>query len=142
MTCIDTNVLSALLREEPGAERLAEVLWRSRQQGELLIHVGVYAELLAAPGQTRAGVDHFLSETGVRVDWHTPPDVWLQASAGYEAYSLRRQRSGGGLPRRLLLDFVIGAHAASLGAALLTLDPQHYRLAFPGLALPDLTSDT
>lgn len=137
-TCIDTNVLSALLRDEPGAERLALALWSARQQGPLVIHVAVYAELLAAPGQTREGADHFLNTTGIEVDWQTDPEVWVQASTAYGAYSARRQRSGGGVPRRLLVDFLIGAHAARLGAALLTLDPQHYRLGFPDLALPAL----
>ncbi|WP_194165377.1 hypothetical protein [Deinococcus terrestris] len=50
-------------------------------------------------------------------------------------YSLRRLASGGGLPRRPLLDFVIGAYTLHLGAAFFTLDTQHYRLAFLTLRL-------
>ncbi|MBI0446985.1 type II toxin-antitoxin system VapC family toxin [Deinococcus sp. DB0503] len=95
-TCIDTNVLSPLLRDEQGAERLALALWTARQQGPLVIHVSVYAELLAAPGQTREGADRFLNTTDIRVDWQTDPEVWMQASAAYGAYSAPRRRSGEG----------------------------------------------
>ena len=37
------------------------------------------------------------------------------------------------LPRRILADFLIGAHALRNGFPLLTLDDRIYRAAFPGL---------
>ena len=36
---------------------------------------------------------------------------------------------------RLLVDFLVGAHAAGRADRLLTLDPDRYRLGFPGLVL-------
>jgi predicted nucleic acid-binding protein len=38
-------------------------------------------------------------------------------------------------PRRILADFVIGAHALRRAYALLTLDDRLYRLAFPRLEI-------
>jgi predicted nucleic acid-binding protein len=44
-----------------------------------------------------------------------------------------QQRDTG--PRRILADFLIGAHACERGYRLLTLDDRLYRAAFPDLAL-------
>ena len=44
-------------------------------------------------------------------------------------------RAAGGLRDRLLGDFLIGAHAETLGAALLTRDSRYYRRYFPDLTL-------
>lgn len=52
------------------------------------------------------------------------------------AYAARRRTSGGGTPRRVLADFVIGTHAASRAAQLVTLDAQHYAACFPDLKVP------
>ena len=38
-------------------------------------------------------------------------------------------------PRRILADFLIGAHALDRGASLATMDEEHYRTAFPKLDL-------
>lgn len=38
-------------------------------------------------------------------------------------------------PRRILADFLIGAHALHSGYRLLTLDDRFYRTAFPRLSL-------
>lgn len=62
-----------------------------------------------------------------------PVEIWERAGQAYGSYARRRQGSGGGLPRRLLADFVVGAHAEKTCTTLVTLDPQHYRLGFPGL---------
>ena len=42
----------------------------------------------------------------------------------------RRRASAGGEPKRLLLDFLVGAHVCERADRLLTLDPQRYRQAF------------
>ncbi|MFC4427221.1 type II toxin-antitoxin system VapC family toxin [Deinococcus navajonensis] len=134
-TAVDTNVLSALLRAEPGAAELADQLWNAQRRGPLLIHATVFAELIAAPGERAEGLDAFLGTTGIVVDWATPRSVWELAGLGFGEYAGRRRASGGGLPRRLLADFIIGAHALELGATLYTLDPDPYRLSFPALKL-------
>lgn len=133
--CIDTNVLSALLGAEPNAPAISGTLNTLRRAGSLVIHGSVYAELLAAPGNKQSHLDSFLRRGQVGVDWETTEAIWQMSGRAYSAYARRRVRSGGGQPRRILADFLIGAHALSLGASLVTLDDTHYRSAYPTLAL-------
>jgi predicted nucleic acid-binding protein len=53
----------------------------------------------------------------------------------YAAYATRRRASSGGEPERLLIDFLVGAHAQERADRLLTLDPQRYRSAFGDLRI-------
>ena len=135
ITCVDTNVISALLRDEPGAVLLGARLIQAAAQGAICIHASVYAELLAAPDMGAEHLEAFLKAVPIEVDWNTPVSMWTTASSAYRAYGRRRRESGGGLPRRLLIDFLIGAHAQHLGGVLFTLDPQHYRQGFSELLL-------
>lgn len=48
--------------------------------------------------------------------------VWEETGRGYGEYARRRKASGGGLPRRLLADFIVGAHADQTCTCLVTLD--------------------
>lgn len=133
--CVDTNVLSALLSAERGAQTISGTLNTLRAAGPLIIHGSVYAELLAAPGQTQSHLDLFLRRGQIQVDWETGETVWQMSGRAYSAYARRRKKSGGGRPRRILADFLIGAHALLLGASLVTLDDTHYRSAYPTLPL-------
>lgn len=133
--CIDTNVLSALLGAEPNAPAISGTLNTLRRAGPLVIHGSVYAELLAAPGNKQSHLDSFLRRGQVGVDWETSEAVWQMCGRAYSAYARRRVRSGGGQPRRILADFLIGAYALSLRATLVTLDDTHYRSAYPTLEL-------
>jgi predicted nucleic acid-binding protein len=51
----------------------------------------------------------------------------------------RQKQPGDSGPRRILADFVIGAHAVHLASALLTLDRGLYRTAFPKLKILTVT---
>ncbi|GAA4015268.1 type II toxin-antitoxin system VapC family toxin [Deinococcus rubellus] len=133
--CIDTNVISALLSAEPNAHSISSTLNILRSAGPLIIHGSVYAELLAAPGNTPGQLDGFLKRGQIQVDWDTGEPIWQASGRAYSAYAKRRSKSGGGKPRRILADFLIGAHALVLGAGLVTLDDTHYRAAFPRLTL-------
>ena len=57
------------------------------------------------------------------------------AGRAFQAYAewRRKQRDRGA--RRILADFLIGAHASANGYRLLTLDDGLYRAAFPALAI-------
>ncbi|SEJ94220.1 hypothetical protein SAMN04488058_1473 [Deinococcus reticulitermitis] len=134
-SCIDTNVLSALLAAEPTAPAIAKALNTLRRAGPLIIHGSVYAELLAAPGNTQDHLGFLLQRGQIQVDWNTSEPVWQMSGQAYGRYAGRRAKSGGGPPRRILADFLIGAHALSLGATLVTLDETHYRTAYPALSL-------
>ena len=52
-----------------------------------------------------------------------------------EAGAARRPASAGAEPKRLLVDYLVGAHARERADRLLTLDPQRYRPAFEDLRI-------
>lgn len=135
-SAIDTNVISALWSKESTAPRLAGWLNDARLAGSLVISAPVLAELLAYPGATSAFVTDFLATTDIGIDFSLGEDVWRAAGAAFSSYADRRRRAGGGTPKRLLVDFMIGAHAELRADRLLTLDAERYRAAFPGLRLP------
>jgi predicted nucleic acid-binding protein len=95
----------------------------------------VYAELRGFRGRTEGYLDHLLADTYIHVDWDLDEEVWRVAGTANQAFSERRRRQNLGGPRRILADFLIGAHALVNGYTLLTLDQRHYRAAFPKLKL-------
>jgi predicted nucleic acid-binding protein len=134
-SAIDTNVISALWSREPLAKEMAEVLQRARQAGGLVICAAVYAELHAYPKATRDFIETFLETTGITVDYSVSNSVWQKVAEVYGDYAERRRGSGGGQPKRLLVDFLVGAHALLEADQLLTLDPARYQTSFPKLKL-------
>jgi predicted nucleic acid-binding protein len=134
-TAIDTNILVTLWDAD---DTLHVPVWRALDvafgQGKLVIAGAVYAELLAAPGRTEEFLDQFCEETGLGVEWELPEEVWRAAGLAFQGYAVRRKKQKGTEPRRILADFLIGAHAAVNGYKLLTLDAGLYRTAFPKLA--------
>ena len=134
-TAIDSNVIVALWAREPTATRVADLLRSARAAGPLLIAAPVWAELHAAPGATPAFVARFVADTGIEVDMRLDEPVWRRAALAFAAYAHRRRASGGGHPKRLLVDFLVGAHARERADRLLTLDPERYRAAFEDLRI-------
>jgi predicted nucleic acid-binding protein len=123
---------------------MAELLRSARAAGPLVVAAPVWAELHAAPGATPEFVARFLADTEIASDIHLDEGVWRHAAEAFAGYAERRRASGGGHPKRLLVDFVIGAHAMERADRLLTLDPDRYRTAFEGLRIepnPDLWSN-
>jgi predicted nucleic acid-binding protein len=136
-TAVDTNVLIALWNSDDALNTLARAaLDRAADRGALVIAAPVFAELLA--GRTEAFVDGFLRETGIEVDWNLGEGVWRLAGNAFRRYVARRgtQRQAG--PRRILADFVIGAHALHNHYQLLTLDERLYRASFQQLPIAAL----
>ncbi|MBA3424634.1 MAG: type II toxin-antitoxin system VapC family toxin [Rubrobacter sp.] len=134
-TAVDTNVFAALLRgtaEEAGIARRA--LRSADAAGALVVSPPVYAELAAAPGGDAEALDTFLERAGVRVDWAMGEDVWREAARAYGGYAERRRAQPDNRgPRRILADFIVGAHALLHASALLTFDRRLYRAGFPNL---------
>lgn len=130
---VDTNIFSALLSGDPGsAPQARTALEDVRAAGALAVSPAVYAELAA--GRTSDAVDNLFSEKGVEVDWHLGREVWHAASSRYGDYAReRRRRRGDPGPRRILADFLIGAHALHLARALLTSDTGIFSAYFPEL---------
>jgi len=135
-TAIDSNVIVALWNEDE-AQNLAakKALGESQTQGRLVICGAVYAELMAAPGRTEQFIDRFCEEAGIVVEWELGERAWRAAGAGFQGYAVRRRGQKAGEPRRILADFVIGAHALVNGYKLLTLDASVYQASFPRLAI-------
>jgi predicted nucleic acid-binding protein len=133
-TSIDSNVIAALWHPSHISNRDAvRVLGRARARGKLVVCAPVYSELMAGPLRDEASLDLFFSETGIAVDWVIEEEIWRESGKAYRGFAHRRKRSGGDVPRRILADFVIGAHALVRGCSLLTLDGKHYKAAFPTL---------
>jgi predicted nucleic acid-binding protein len=134
-TALDSNVLSALWSSEAQVAQIPAQLAHFHAQGGLVVCGPVYAELLAHPLVTRHFVDKFLAETAVSVDFDLEEQIWRSAAEGFVAYAHRRRASGGSSPKRLLVDFVVAAHALLRADRLMTLDPSRYKLDFPKLHL-------
>jgi predicted nucleic acid-binding protein len=134
-TAIDTNVFSALWSNEPSVPSLLRSLGVARSEGALLVCPAVFSELHAYPGATPGYITAMLEATGVTVDFALLESVWREAGRRYALYAARRRRARGDSPRRILTDFLIGAHAMLQSERLLTLDPGIYRRNFPELKL-------
>jgi predicted nucleic acid-binding protein len=135
-TAIDTNVIAALWDADPSLSSAANsVLDSASGRGRLVISAPVFAELMAVPRRGEAFLDGFLRDTGISVDWELDEVIWRAAGQAFQAYSGRRRRHRDGGPRRILADFLIGAHALEREFRFLTLDTGLYRAAFPRLEI-------
>ena len=133
---LDTNVLVALWDASDSLHRVARAALEAVSNREALAISGVvYAELIGAQGRTEAFVDQFCEEARIAVEWELKEKIWRTAGRAFQAHALRRKKHGRAEPRRLLADFLIGAHALENGYKLLTLDGGLYKTAFPGLKL-------
>ena len=138
-TAIDTNIIVALWDAEDSLHRVARAaLDKAFNEGALVISGAAYAELMAAPGRSETFVDRFCEETGIAVEWEIGERAWRAAGAAFQGYTARRRKQKGAEARRILADFVIGAHALVNGYKLLTLDARMYQVPFPRLGILEL----
>ena len=134
-TAVDTNVFVALFSGDEETVPVAQdALEDVSDQGLLVVCPAVYAELVA--GRDSEAVESFFSRKGIEIDWDLGKEVWCTAGTRYGKYALarRRQRGDAG-PRRILADFLIGAHAFHLAQAFLTFDTRIYGTYFPELKI-------
>ena len=135
-TAIDTNVIIALWNEDDALNRRAQGALDAVFGRERLVIAGVvYAELLAAPARTEAFVERFLQEGEIETEWEINERMLRAAGAAFRGYAERRRRQRVAEPRRILADFLIGAHALQREYRLLTLDTGMYRAAYPQLKI-------
>ena len=129
ITAVDTNVLlDLLLPDKEFVDRSTSALEEAEAAGSLTICDIVYAELCVHFPKQRL-CDGFLEETGIRVEA-------LNRSAGFLASrAWRAYRSRGGTRKRILTDFLIGAHAQTIGVSLLARDAGYYRDYFRNLTV-------
>ncbi|GMA17138.1 hypothetical protein E5F05_03295 (plasmid) [Deinococcus metallilatus] len=75
---------------------------------------------------TLPDAEAWLDDFGIEVDWTLGRAVWRRVGEAHAQYVVRRRRSGGGFPRRIVTDYLIGAHAEVNGLPLFTLNPEDY----------------
>lgn len=135
-TAVDTNILVVLWDPEDSLNiPVRSALDAALGHGSLIVSAPVYAELLGFPSRSEVFLDYFFKESGIFVDWDLNEAIWRDAGRAFRAYAARRRSHDDQEPRRILADFVIGAHALRNGFPLLTLDDRIYRAAFPRLTL-------
>src|ERR1035438_6954261 len=133
---IDSNVIAGLWNDNDSLNAVVTpMLVNLRTQGRLVVSGPVYSELMAGPLRDEASLDMFFADTGIGVDWSMEEGIWREAGRAYLGYVQRRKGSGGGDARRILPDFLIGAHALVRGYTLLTIDSGHFAAAFPTLQI-------
>jgi len=141
-TAIDTNILVALWdKEEPLSPVVGPALDAALERGSLVVAAPVYGELLAFPSRNESFLDRFFSDTGIFVDWNLNESVWRLAGRAFQASAARRRRHRDPGPRRILADFLIGAHALQNRYSLLTLDEHFFHAAFPHLPLMKMQNE-
>lgn len=129
MRLVDTNVLLDLVTDDPvWADWSIRQLDAAAVQGRLVINAVVYAEL-SVRFERIEDLDEVLDQAGVIVEAMPRAALFLAGKA------FQKYRAAGGSRSGVLPDFFIGAHAAVLGAPLLTRDVQRYRSYFPSLTL-------
>jgi predicted nucleic acid-binding protein len=136
-TALDTNVLSELLSLEAVDSKISIQLAECKSAGPLIISAVVYAELLAHPKITEPFLAYLLSRTGIEVDYGLSEKIWKEAGRRYAFHAARRRTTTLGGPRRILADFIIGAHALHRADRLMTFDVSLFRRDFPELPLQE-----
>jgi predicted nucleic acid-binding protein len=134
-TALDTNILSPIWSAAPSAVTIASQLSKVRAEGALVISAPVFVELSAVPGLSVQTVRKALAETDIAIDFDLEEDVWMLTAASFASYAIRRRRSSGGAPKRLLTDFIIASHALLQADRLMTRDASRYSVDFPNLRL-------
>jgi len=134
-TALDTNIVSALWSDEPGAEAITKRLGEVKHDGAILLSGVVYCELLAHPKATESLLHEFCADIGIAIEFRLQDTVWTEAGRRFAKYANRRRRAKDGDPKRLLTDFLVGAHALLQADRLMTRDEGRYRQDFPELVL-------
>lgn len=132
MISLDTNVVfSALNPADVNHARARRLLAKHGAAEALTLSPVVYAELMASPDAS--GIRLFLEKAQIATLWEMPEAVWLEAGTAFGQYAgLRR---GGALPRRIVADFLIAAHARHHALGMMSFDDTVYAAVFPGLRL-------
>lgn len=130
LTAIDTSVLMDVISADPvHADSSERALREATQQGGLAVGECVIAEI--SPSLTPGEMSEFLK------DWRLQfvPSSLPSALLAGEMFSLHLKR--GGARRRILADFLIGAHAQFHAQRLLVRDRGYLRDYFKHLKIWD-----
>lgn len=129
MILIDTNVLLDIVTDDPAwADWSQQQLNAAALRDRLAINPVVYAEFSSRFTQIE-DLDAMLTSAEIVIA-EMPRSASFLAGQVFKTYRRR-----GGLRASVLPDFFIGAHAAVLGAPLITRDASRYRTYFPTVEL-------
>lgn len=129
MILVDTNVILDVIEDDPqSAEWSQQQLDHAALNDMLCINAVIYAEFSIAYS-TIEQLESMLAHARFALE-PIPRGALFLAGKAFMRYRRSRGAKSGVLP-----DFLIGAHAAVVGASLLTRDAARYRTYFPNLAL-------
>ena len=138
MIFVDSNVIIDVIeRDDRWLEWSSTGILEASRSGRVCVSAIVAAEV--AP--SFPALSDFLSAMAALLIEVEPfsVDAGFRGGTAFRQYLHRRD---GTRAKSLIADFLIGGHAASLGASLLTRDPRFYARYFPGLPLitPETTA--
>jgi predicted nucleic acid-binding protein len=129
---LDTNViLVAYHPEDDQYEKVMQAL-ETHQTGGFCICSPVYAELRADSNWTNH-LQPFLAALNIEINWNMPMNVWDHAGQLLRKYT--DLRKGGKLPRRILADFLIAAHAEHHKFDVMSFDETVYKVVLENVKL-------
>ena len=128
ITAVDTSVLlDVFLADDRYGEQSKEQLRTAYDSGAIIICDIVYAELVPA-FRDRGVLDRALQEINATT---SPVDTAIAYDAGVR---WMRYRQAGGPRKRIITDFLIGAHAVAVAQTFLTRDRGFFSTYFPELS--------
>jgi predicted nucleic acid-binding protein len=130
ITFVDTNVLLDVFLPDPKWGQKSKIsLEHAFKQGSLIINEIIYSEL-APQFSSKALLDNTLKTLSIRI-------VSIDLDTAYRAGHIWKEyRKSGGKRRRILSDFLIGAHAEKQAEQLLTRDRGFYKKYFSNIPIP------
>jgi predicted nucleic acid-binding protein len=135
-TALDTNIPSVILGKLSYSDLVVQRVADARRDGTLTLSGFCFAELLAIPKATDEFLMTLLERSKIELDLSIDERVWTVAGHSYSRYAQRRRKSDSKeRPRRIAVDFLIGAHALLHADRLMTLDVGFYETNFPELTL-------
>ena len=130
ITAVDTSVLlDVFLADGRYGEQSKAWLRSAYDAGAIIVCDIVYAELVPA-FRDRSVLDRALREINATT---SPVDTAIAYDAGLR---WMRYRQAGGPRKRIISDFLIGAHAVAVAETFLTRDRGFYATYFPELTKP------
>ncbi len=133
MILVDSNILIDLFsRESAWYVHSRRALAEATLSEQVIINQIVMAEL-APQFSILSEVLRWISAFDISIENLTNEAAFCGGRAFLE--HRRRRRAGQDSNRTILPDFLIGGHAQTLGATILTRDPRFYRTYFPSVPL-------